>query len=84
MRIYVTKYAASEGVLIFEGTDCGDGMAEYRAHDWTHYVHKGEWFKTEEEARMDAGRRIERKRSSLKNQLAKLDSGNIIFKDNTQ
>ena len=56
MKIYVTKYALTDGITEREAEVKGD-MAMWRGKHLYAYARKGEWFPTVEEAIADAEKR---------------------------
>lgn len=76
MKVYVTKYALTKGILEREGELTGipdlikvkqDGFIN---HD---YFHKGQWFTDPEEARKKAYEMLANKIKSVKKSLSKLE-----------
>lgn len=70
MRVYITKYALTQGILVREGEIClgchvvvGDAL--YGPADW---------YETEEAARARVAVMAKRKRAALQRQLQKLES----------
>lgn len=60
MKVFVTKYVATRGIIECEVEDCGyDGMVKDRKWISTYY-HRGEWFKTEAGALNDAIEKLRR------------------------
>lgn len=73
-KVYVTKYALTEGVKEIEVSDCFNvNPTMVAAKIGYGFYHKGEWFRTREEALIDAERRRLRKIKSLRTQLGKLE-----------
>lgn len=70
---FVTKYALTRGIVEISsrlrvGSDLITTNEEY-----PQYLHKGDWFSTEEEAKVDAENRRKKKIASLKKQIEKLE-----------
>lgn len=75
MKVYLTKYALSDGIKEIEaerGVSAADGLITWEKHGYSQYAHKGEWFRTLEEAVADAEERRFKKLASLKKQIEKL------------
>lgn len=71
---YVSKYALTRGVFGREVriTNSVADMA-VTLDQYPMYLHKGDWFLTEEEAKADAENRRKKKIASLKKQIEKLE-----------
>jgi len=70
---YITKYALTRGIVAITsrlrvGSDLITTNEKY-----PQYLHKGNWFSTEEEAKVDAENRRKKKIASLKKQIEKLE-----------
>lgn len=77
MKIWITKYALTKGILEKEAEiDFHETMASVPSADirlgWTDYFHRPNWHKTQEEARARAEVMRQKKIASLERQLAKL------------
>lgn len=72
MKVWVTKYALTKGILCQEVEDCGEGMVK-TTDSWAAYYHKNEWHKTREAAVVQAEDMRKRKLASLEKQIAKLE-----------
>lgn len=79
MKIFVTKYALTEGIEEFdfpnENKD-DDGYFSYTERDpWRHHFYtKSEWFTSRDDAVVDANKRVARKIASVKKQMARLEA----------
>ena len=74
ITVFVTKFALTRGVFGKEVriSRSAPDMA-VTLDRWAMYLHKGEWFLTEEEAKADAENRRKKKIVSLKKQIEKLE-----------
>jgi len=76
MKVYVTKYALTIGILLMEVSETSVSKVVYLSG--TRIVfQKHEWFESESEAIKDAEQRKEKKLIQLQNQLAKLEKKNV-------
>jgi len=78
MKVYVTKYALTRGILLMEVKETGTNIV-CESTSWNNYFHVGEWFETESEAIKNAEQRKEKKLIQLKNQLEKLENKNVTI-----
>ncbi len=84
MKAFITKYALTQGILERDGhvsSDdvlCISGNYSNGSFTFTTYYHKGEWFKTKEEAIVKAEEMRQKKIKSLEKQLAKLKEMQFI------
>lgn len=73
---YVTKYALTKGIFVVKARVCSDisptMISQLNASFPTCY-HKGEWFRTLEEARVNAEVRRQKKIKSLQKQVEKIN-----------
>jgi hypothetical protein len=75
MKVFITKYALSTGIIEKDADPCKTCPDMIEVRDSFHwYAHKGEWFLTREDAIKDANSRRAKKITSVKKQLAKLES----------
>lgn len=72
MMVFITKYALTQGILEKDVTLLDSGVV---ATPGTHanYFHKGEWYKERVEAIKDARLRKDRKISSIKKQIKRIE-----------
>lgn len=75
MKVYITKYALSQGIFEKEAKECGNGMIATR-EKWSAYFYgEGkEWHRTKEGAIKRAEEMREKKILSLKKQITKLEN----------
>lgn len=75
MKVWITKYALTRGIIEDEGEPCGLEWVSaswdngYRCNDFE----QGEWFDTKERAIQKAEEMRQKKIASLKKQIEKLD-----------
>lgn len=70
---FVTKYALTRGIVeISSRLRVGSDLITTN-EKYPQYLHKGDWFSTEEEAKVDAENRRKKKIASLKKQIEKLE-----------
>jgi hypothetical protein len=78
MQVFITKYALTQGILVAEAEDVGDGMVHIPGSTekgtFSCYFHEGDWFLTLAEAETKREQMISRKRKSLEKALRDLDS----------
>ena len=73
MKVWITKYALSQGIFAVEGDPVGDGLFR-PAGEWHHYHGEGkEWHRTLESAVARAEEMRKAKIASLAKQIRKLD-----------
>lgn len=75
MRVYITRYALTRGIIeleLEEESVSGKGCSA-RSDLNSNFFYGKEWHRTLEEAKKDAESRRDRKIESLKKQLAKLE-----------
>ena len=74
MRVFITKYALTKGIIETEAKDIGDDMIEI-VGKYPIYYHKDgrEWHKTKESAIKKAEEMRQKKIASLKKQIEKLE-----------
>lgn len=83
MKVWVTKYALTSGILEMEANQSGDliyvkGGLVGDAYYYGQYFHKGEWFKTREDANEKAEQMRQRKLCSLQKQMTKLQKMEFV------
>jgi len=78
MKVYVTKYALTRGILLMEVTDKFESNTILYSIKYG-YFNKGDHFKNIEEAIKDAEQRKEKKLIQLQNQLEKLENKNVTI-----
>lgn len=72
MKVFITKYALTKGVLEEEVIDCGDGSVRNQFYVYFHGEGK-EWHKSKESAEKKAEEMRQNKIASLKKQIEKLE-----------
>lgn len=80
MKVWITKYALTSGIIETEAEECGDDMV--RVHNNTFcdsYYHKEgrEWHRTKESAVAKAEEMRKKKIASLQKQIKKLENTNF-------
>jgi len=70
---YVTRYALTEGILERKLVMRDDGAARDSSFRHVVFYYPGDWFRTREEALVDAERRRVKKIASLRKQVSKLE-----------
>lgn len=83
MRVYVTKYALTEGILTMEAQPCQVvTMIEVKPKDngFTQYFHNREWHTDLEEAKARAEEMRQNKIKNLKKQLKRMETMEIKVK----
>ena len=80
MKVYVTKYALTRGILLMERTfeDYGN-LIHLKGKNEEDFFYKDEFFESESEAIKDAEQRKEKKLIQLQNQLSKLENKNVTI-----
>ena len=81
MKVWITKYALTTGIIETEAEECGYDMIHVPGADVTHsYYHKEgkEWHRTKEAAITRAQEMRRAKISSLKKQIDKLEKMSIF------
>jgi len=74
MKVYITKYALTAGIIEREGGEISDSHCYTKdSFGKRDYYHGKDWHKSFEEAKKDAESRRDRKIVSIKKQLAKLE-----------
>lgn len=73
MKVWITKYALTKGIIEKEVRDCGDGMVEDKSTHFPTYYHNGEWYSDKNYAIFRAQEMRKKKISSLKKQIDKLE-----------
>lgn len=76
MKVWITKYALTQGIIKSEAEDCGDRMIRVKNENgyFEYYHGEGkEWHKTEESAIEKAEQMRQKKIESLKKQIQKLE-----------
>lgn len=85
MKIFVTKYALTQGILVMEAEQKNEHLVLIPAGNngvnffCSQYFHRGEWFKTREEAIVKAEDMRQRKLRSLQKQITKLQKIQFIY-----
>jgi hypothetical protein len=72
--VYVTKYALTEGILQKVGVICHDVSSDMFRWSSLGTCHKGDWWRTKEEAVKKAEEMKRKKILSLKKQIQKLEN----------
>lgn len=70
---FVTKYALTRGIVAISSRLTVGSDLIITNEKYPQYLHKGSWFSTEEEAKVDAESRRKKKIASLKKQIEKLE-----------
>lgn len=80
MRVWITKYALTEGVFDVEGeiTSSFPDMCSWKSNGYPCFAHGKDWHKTESEALARAEQMRMNKIASLRKQIQKLDK--LVFK----
>lgn len=74
MKVWITNYALTKGILEKEATECGDGMINTGEKLGNFFHGEGdEWHRTKESAIKKAEEMRLKKIASLKNQIVKLE-----------
>jgi len=76
MKVYITKYALTQGIMEKEAEDIGGGVIKVARDDnycFTTYYPKGEWFTNLTDANLHAKAMRKKKIESLNKQLSKLE-----------
>lgn len=74
MKVYITKYALTKGILEKESRQCGDGMIATRERFSAYFHGEGkDWHRTKENAIKRAEEMRMKKIESLKKQIEKLE-----------
>jgi len=79
MKVYVTKYALTRGILLMQVEKTTVLNLVKNKANYLEYFHEYEWFESESEAIKDAEQRKEKKLIQLQNQLAKLEKKNVTI-----
>ncbi len=79
MKVWITKYALTQGVKVVEVRGYGDPATMISLSDgpFTIYYHKPDWHTTREEAIARVAVMVEKKIKSLRKQLKKLETFQI-------
>lgn len=79
MKVYVTKYALTRGILLMEVSEIENIIPTVRRNGFNYqpFFYEGEYFKSESEAIKDAEQRKEKKLIHLHNQISKLENKNV-------
>lgn len=73
MKVFITKYALTQGIFEIDAKDHGGGMISMVDAQYPTNYHKPDWHLTYEEALADARTRRNAKIASLEKQIAKLE-----------
>ena len=74
MKVYITKYALSDGILEKEAEECDRFLGMIRTDDGAHFHGEGkDWTRTKEAAVARAQEMKTKKIKSLKKQIEKLE-----------
>lgn len=77
MKVWITKYALTEGIYETEASDCFDispTMISVKEDGWTKFFHGNECHRTREGAVSRANEMKTKRIASLKRQLAKVET----------
>lgn len=79
MKAYITKYALTQGIYAVDANKCSDKMIEYKTigSRYSQYAHGAEFHTCKESAVDRAEQMRQNKLSSLRAQIAKIES--IVF-----
>lgn len=77
MKVWITKYALTKGILEKEVEDCGDGMVKDSESYLPSYYHGTDWHKDKKSAVAKAEEMRIKKISSLEKQIKKLEKMNF-------
>ena len=74
MRVYITKYALSDGIMEVEATETSQpNMICYTCNgSYPQFFHKGDWYNNKEDANKQAETMRVKRIVSLEKQIAKL------------
>lgn len=74
MKVYVTKYALTDGIREIDVEECGDGLVRTIGHRYDTYFHKEgrEWHRDQVSANARADAMRKAKIASLEKSIAKL------------
>lgn len=75
MKVWITRYALTTGITEVEAEDCGDDMIRVREGSGFLFYHKEgrDWHRTKESAVAKAEEMRQKKITSLKKQIDKLE-----------
>jgi hypothetical protein len=78
MKVWITKYALTQGIRLASATIADSTKNEIRVRDiesyYPEFFNKGEWFDNEQDAKADAEKRRLKQINLLKKQLIKLEN----------
>jgi hypothetical protein len=72
VKVYITKYALTEGIKEFDGKQVSDKIALIGSGSHSSFVRKPHWHLTIEEAKAQALKMVRAKIASMDKQIAKL------------
>jgi hypothetical protein len=72
MKVWITKYALSQGIYEVDAEDCGDGMVADKSARYPQYFHRNGWRPTHHEAVVQANQMRVAKLASIAKQIVKL------------
>jgi hypothetical protein len=80
MKIYITKYALTEGIIKIDAdlVPGSTNMVFVKGANYDCYYHRDEWHKTRAEANQRAETMRQRKIVSVKKQLEKLEATSFV------
>lgn len=82
MKVYITKYALTRGIIIAEAEKTGDYMILVKhSTGWMSYYHKGEWADNQTDAFAIVNDMLEKKIVSLEKKLEKYRNFKVKIKD---
>ena len=73
MKVWITKYALTKGILEKEVEDCGDGMVKESDNNFPTYYHGTDWHTEKKSAIAKAEEMRKKKIASLKKKIEKLE-----------
>lgn len=82
MRVWITKYALTDGIMEVEATlsERNAGSIHYRSNGFLCFAHGKDWYTTERDAFNRAEEMRQKKIASLKKQIKKLEGMQIEVK----
>lgn len=73
MKVWITKYALTKGILEKEVEGCGDGMVKESENHFPTYYHGTDWRKDKQSAIAKAEEMRKKKIQSLKKKIEQLE-----------
>ena len=72
IKVWITKYALTDGIMEKKVEECGDGMCNTVEDEYTAYYHGRDWHRTRESAVKRAEEMRVAKIKSMEKRIAKL------------